>query len=448
MKIKFSIGILLLLTYSINTLQAQVKIGDNSNTINANSILELESTNKGILIPRVSLTNINTSAPLTNDVGDATLVYNTNIALINGQGKGFYYWDVTNASWVFLLSNTASGSLQWNTKGNKGTDPSNNFIGTVDAQDFVVKTNNIEALRADVSGNIGIGIAPSEKLHVAGNINIDNRNEYLSIGGQRFVSTEANTGEGNTMLGFGAGDANFSSGAGARNIYLGNSAGKNNPDGESSIFIGHNCATKSSGGSANIFIGEEAGFQTNGAKGNIFIGNNSGYENSNGEFNTFIGLSAGNKNTKGTGITLLGANANVEQEGLANATAVGFNAIVAADNSLILGNEVNVGIGTNSPIAKLEVTGDILICGLNGLKISEGENATMGVVQLEKGSAEIQTIKVTNNSRIFLTIQNPMSGNIGTVYIASRAAEKAFTIKSTNDGDDAEIAWIIIEPVK
>lgn len=39
---------------------AQVKIGDNPTTINKGAILELEHANKGLLFPRVSLTNTTT----------------------------------------------------------------------------------------------------------------------------------------------------------------------------------------------------------------------------------------------------------------------------------------------------------------------------------------------------------------------------------------------------
>ena len=44
------------------TAQAQVKIGDNPTTINLGSVLELESTNKGLLMPRISLANTTTWA--------------------------------------------------------------------------------------------------------------------------------------------------------------------------------------------------------------------------------------------------------------------------------------------------------------------------------------------------------------------------------------------------
>lgn len=55
---------------------AQVKIGDNVTTLDANSLLELESTTKGVLFPRVALTNTTSFAPLAAHVA-GMVVYNT-----------------------------------------------------------------------------------------------------------------------------------------------------------------------------------------------------------------------------------------------------------------------------------------------------------------------------------------------------------------------------------
>ncbi|MBC7872676.1 MAG: hypothetical protein H7Y01_01700 [Ferruginibacter sp.] len=69
--------------------QAQVKIGDNPSTINSNSLLEMESTNKGFLPPRVALNSISSVSPLTATVPSGMLVYSTGGTLPNG----YYYWD-------------------------------------------------------------------------------------------------------------------------------------------------------------------------------------------------------------------------------------------------------------------------------------------------------------------------------------------------------------------
>ena len=58
----------------------------------------------------------------------------------------------------------------WKTHGNTGTNPSSNFIGTIDSTDFVIKTNNTERMRVTSSGRIGVGIAaPTATLHIVGN---------------------------------------------------------------------------------------------------------------------------------------------------------------------------------------------------------------------------------------------------------------------------------------
>lgn len=48
------------------------------------------------------------------------------------------------------------GPLAWALAGNSGTNDSINFIGTKDAQDLVVKTNNQERLRVKKNGQVGI----------------------------------------------------------------------------------------------------------------------------------------------------------------------------------------------------------------------------------------------------------------------------------------------------
>lgn len=78
--------------------QAQVKIGNNPSTIDANSLLEMESTNKGFLAPRVTLTSISSVSPLSGTVPAGMLVYNSAGSLT----YGYYYWDGTE--WK-LLSN-------------------------------------------------------------------------------------------------------------------------------------------------------------------------------------------------------------------------------------------------------------------------------------------------------------------------------------------------------
>lgn len=85
-------GLLLLLVVCYaTTSMSQVKIGDNPTTINSNSILELESSNKGFLPPRIALNDKSSIAPLTGTVTSGMLVFSSGGTLADG----YYYWNGT-----------------------------------------------------------------------------------------------------------------------------------------------------------------------------------------------------------------------------------------------------------------------------------------------------------------------------------------------------------------
>lgn len=48
-------------------------------------------------------------------------------------------------------------STNWVLAGNTGTNPPTDFLGTTDAQPLVIKTNGVERMRVDATGNVGIG---------------------------------------------------------------------------------------------------------------------------------------------------------------------------------------------------------------------------------------------------------------------------------------------------
>jgi hypothetical protein len=88
------------------TVSAQIKIGDNPTVINSSAIMEIESANKGFLLPRLQLTNILQPAPLSQHVA-GMIVYNT--AIGNGLTPGCYYNDGTK--WIAISSSTVTGLL-------------------------------------------------------------------------------------------------------------------------------------------------------------------------------------------------------------------------------------------------------------------------------------------------------------------------------------------------
>ena len=136
---------------------AQIKLGDNPGNLNANALLELESSSKGLLLPRMTTAQVATmTAP-----PDGMMIYNTDSTCITIRRGGV---------WRSLC---AEGNGQpWSTTGNSNTNPAQNFVGTKDNQSLVFRTNNAEVMRMLTNGNIGIGTTtPTNKLHVVSSNN-------------------------------------------------------------------------------------------------------------------------------------------------------------------------------------------------------------------------------------------------------------------------------------
>lgn len=155
------------------SLSAQVKVGQNPTTINPNAVLEMESNNKGLLLPRLALTSPSSPSPLTAFVS-GMLVYNT--ATTDSISPGLYYSD--SARWNKVsIPGPAAGPMpfdNWSLTGNGGTNPSSNFIGTKDNAGLSFKTNNTERMRITENGRIGIGTAtPTAALQIKGQLVID-----------------------------------------------------------------------------------------------------------------------------------------------------------------------------------------------------------------------------------------------------------------------------------
>ncbi|NQY28433.1 MAG: tail fiber domain-containing protein [Flavobacteriaceae bacterium] len=138
------------------------QVGIGTTTPNPSAMLEIDNANKGVLIPRMALSDVtDTTAPI-NAPATSLIVYNTNATVTGGSGIGFYYFDGTQ--WISF----SSASNSWALIGNSNTTPATNYIGTSDAQDFIIKTNNAEAIRVTSTGDVGIGTnAPSTKLHIS-----------------------------------------------------------------------------------------------------------------------------------------------------------------------------------------------------------------------------------------------------------------------------------------
>ena len=120
---------------------SQLKLGYSPASIQKSSILELESNNQGLLLPRITDTSlINVLSP-----SDGMVIYFTPARQLMIRSNG--YWQALTFSGV--LNN------YWSTTGN--TNGSSQVIGNVDNYNLRFITNNIERMRIANTGNIGIG---------------------------------------------------------------------------------------------------------------------------------------------------------------------------------------------------------------------------------------------------------------------------------------------------
>ena len=122
------------------SIKAVSQVGIGTTSPSASSILDITSTNSGLLIPRVTLINSSDIVTIPSPT-TSLLVYNNGFA-----PNGYYYWDGT--LWVKL---EIAGNLDWSLSGNSGTVSGTNFIGTTDPIDFRIKTNSTDRLNIDNS---------------------------------------------------------------------------------------------------------------------------------------------------------------------------------------------------------------------------------------------------------------------------------------------------------
>ena len=172
-----------ILSFCTTALWAQQGIG--TATPHSSAALEIASPDKGLLIPRISLTSSASLAPVTGTASDShngLLVYNTNTATNTGlSGVGYYFWEGgSSGHWHHL----ADGLPTQISDADKDT-----HIKAVDLDGTGTNSDTLEFTVAgsqrmvvDSDGKVGIGdTAPSEKLNVAGNIMLEGSDQYLYL---------------------------------------------------------------------------------------------------------------------------------------------------------------------------------------------------------------------------------------------------------------------------
>lgn len=327
------------------------------------AILDLRSSSKGFLLPRLTEKQRNAiPAP-----AEGLMVYQT------GTNQGIYIYE--SGKWNNLSSLTGAA-----------TRFQNATIGTLTPNYLLV---------GDASGNVA-----SSTIYYDTNGNIKVNDIYLGKGNANL--TNLGLGVGNILSNISTGYFNIGIGnnalesttTGYRNTAVGAATMYNNTTGHHNTALGYRTLLNNTEGYSNVALGDEAMLYSTSASRTVAVGtfalwsnttgiNNTGlghgalFNNISGNFNTTIGIQSLSNNSTGNRNIALGDSSG------ANLTTGNKNIVIGskslfpsatASNQLVIANSIygkniydstsaQIGIGTANPTATLDVNGTLRVRG-------------------------------------------------------------------------------------
>ena len=312
--------------------------------------------------------NHSTAGYLTSEV-DGSVTNEIELPSQTGNSGKFLKTDGTIASWSDVI---APG---WGLTGNSGTNPTSNFVGTTDAQAFVIRTNNVIRTRITTKGQIEV-LNTGNSVFIgegAGNNDDLSNNANVFIGYHSGITNT--TGSSNIGIGNNAMNGNTTGGS---NVAVGNAALSNNTTGLMNTAVGNGALNFSNTASSNTAVGYQSlKLNSTGSSNSAFglyslynnddgdcnsgFGNSALYENTSGQYNSASGYMALRSNTTGNNNTSMGYSSmynnttGIENTAFGkdalqagnynNTSAFGYDAAPTASNRVRIGNSSVTQIG-------------------------------------------------------------------------------------------------------
>lgn len=440
---------LLPLPLAVTGLRAQGNVGIGTTAPDASALVDLTSTSRGLLTPRMTESQKNAiSSPATG-----LLIYETDTATTGsyaGQAPTFWYYNGT--LWVPITGGA------WQLLGNGATNPTYNFVGTKDSVDWVIRTRDTERVRIYSGGDVALVNTnnTAEELrwyNPAGtfytgfrcdtNSNIAN---YIwpPSDGQATNWVLCTDGFGNlswrgfSSSGGGGIDTMWSRGTGTKAL-VGHGAG-NVSSGDYSISAGYN---NTASGFASVVWGEYnvasayasvvAGGTYDTASGNYSSVGGGSHNSASGEYSSVVGgqynstsgqysVVVGGQYNRASGqyATILGGYGNSVSGNYSLAYGRGAN--VTTNNTIVYydsgsSTPMKLGIGTYTPSQTLDVSGNIKF---SGALMPNGNAGSSGYVLASTGSNSAPVWSSTSN--LYWSIVGNTGTSSSTNYLGTNDA--------------------------
>lgn len=365
----------------------------------SSSLLTLNSTTRGILIPRMTTTEKNAIvAPATGLlVYDLTLgafnVYNGSAWVSVGGGLPAG----SNGQIQFNNNNVfgASSDLYWDNTNNRlgiGTNLTGSSkvtiqgVGATSANSAlsVLNSNAASLLHVRNDGAVGVGTNnPSSRLHVLGQLTVTGAGATSATSSLTIQNSTPTTilqvldngrinqiipsSSNSAVFGFNNAVGNFT---GGNNSFFGAYSGQSTSTGGANSFFGAYAGQANTTGGSNTYAGASAGLSATGSN-NTYIGSSAANSNGAGSSNVAVGSNAGRFVNAGTTVTnfsssvLIGDDARVNDNNQTNQIVIGQASRGLGTNTTVLGNSStvqtwlggSVTVGTTSIGARLSVRG-------------------------------------------------------------------------------------------
>lgn len=217
------------------------QVGVQTENPDPSSVLDVVSPDKGILVPRLTLSSELSNPSPVNNPATGLLIFNSG----PNHPIGFYFWN--GSEWEGLGGSTEIPEA-WLIDGNEGLAAGSNYLGTTDSVDLVIRTVAAERMRVNDQGQVIIGTdaagndadlfaVVADSIHNSG---INSYSDYIGI---------YSSGTKYALIAFSSDSTGFP-------VYAKNE----NVDGYGGMFVG-------SDGTAYTLIGRSAGITSHGNDG-------------------------------------------------------------------------------------------------------------------------------------------------------------------------------------